>query len=296
MNISDKVLIESKDNNTEIILKHEAGFFSLCTVTLEALLAQGGKSSTHDVSWPAQNAWRNPTQCGTNLFTQYFSPTMKMEGGGITKRPENPAHGIYTDIDYNRLIPYINHFFQPSPIVLERKEFFKKKYSIIPEETIAVCYRGTDKWIEVSPIPPGYYWTQVRRLQKRNPHLRVMIQTDQQEVLREGLKDFAPNVFNIEELPVTSGGIVMHNLDQEKRGISNFDLGVNLLAAITLLSECHYVITHTGNVGYWIMLYRGHAKNTCQLIPSPPIAVSRLPSHNRMRAAVARLLRFLQSA
>ncbi len=37
-----------------------------------------------------------------------------------------------------------------------------------------------------------------------------------------------------------------------------------MMAAAIILSRCAYVITHTGNVGAWIAIYRGTSKNLYQ--------------------------------
>ena len=56
-------------------------------------------------------------------------------------------------------------------------------------------------------------------------------------------------------MPVTSSSSSLHTLSEKV--ISNFELGVNLLAAIKVLAQCEYVVSHTGNVSLWIFLYRG---------------------------------------
>ena len=42
-------------------------------------------------------------------------------------------------------------------------------------------------------------------------------------------------------------------------------LAINFLAATLIISSCRFIVNHTGNVGRWITLYRGSAKNTIQV-------------------------------
>ena len=69
----------------------------------------------------------------------------------------------------------------------------------------------------------------------------------------------------------------MHFIPESERHLSNYRLGVNLLAAVIILSRTKYVISHTGNVGLWIYLFRGHSQGACQLLPSRPEIISNLP-------------------
>ena len=73
------------------------------------------------------------------------------------------------------------------------------------------------------------------------------------------LREIVPAAFYIEEMPVTCSSSSLHTLSEKV--ISNFELGVNLLAAIKVLAQCEYVVSHTGNVSLWIFLYRGSARN-----------------------------------
>ena len=296
MNIEGKVSVESIGEHVRLCVLHESGFFSLCSVTLAALLMQASQRKSIEIVWPGQYSWRNSDQSGKNLFAEYFARASSDPVGPLSKAKTPAAHSTYADINFSGLRPYLDTYFRPSSLVAERKEYLLKKYSIDPSSTLAICYRGTDKWIEVSPISIGYYWTEVRKLLQKEPNLRVLIQTDQKEVRDEGMRDFSAQAFFFEEMPVTYGSSVIHQLSADARGMNNFDLGVTLLAAVLIMAECKYVIMHTGNVGLWTFLYRGSSKNTCQLIPSSPRVVSNLPGHSRLKSAISSALRPLTSS
>jgi hypothetical protein len=66
-------------------------------------------------------------------------------------------------------------------------------------------------------------------------------------------------------MPLTKTDQVMHLLPQSERHINNYELGLNYLAAISILSQCKYVVFDTNNAGLWICILRGGIKNTCQI-------------------------------
>ncbi len=61
-----------------------------------------------------------------------------------------------------------------------------------------------------------------------------------------------------------------------------------MLAAVLILSRCRYLISHTGNVGLWIYLFRGHGRNACQLIPARPDIISCYENELRMKQRILR--------
>ena len=89
------------------------------------------------------------------------------------------------------------------------------------------------------------------------------MQTDQEQFL-----DYCKDKFNcisIDEIPRTTkkgkGTNIMYLIESDKKE----KLAVNFLAAALIISSCKFIINHTGNVGRWITLYRGSAKNTIQV-------------------------------
>ena len=43
------------------------------------------------------------------------------------------------------------------------------------------------------------------------------------------------------------------------------EFALNFLAVVLLMSKCKHLITSTGNVGYWITLFRGHSDRVVQI-------------------------------
>ncbi len=265
------------DSNTgRLEIRHEAGFFSICTVTLQALTALHPREDEVSVCWSGQPIWREGSPHQGNLFQEFFTPNPDIRITELKYSPRFNYHGFYEDLSFSRLQPYVRKYFSPSPIVRRRIAEFKQKYAIDPARTIGFCYRGTDKFVEVSAINLGHYFKKLRKALQAHPDFRILIQTDQKLIRDRTRMEFRDKAFFIDELPVAESSTVVHQLTKEERDLSGFELGVKLIAAIHIQAECAYVVTHTGNVGLWTYLFRGHARNCCQLRPKDPEVVSQL--------------------
>jgi hypothetical protein len=136
---------------------------------------------------------------------------------------------------------------------------------ISPERSIAICYRGTDKSSETKLAPVGDY-IQVANdiLQRSAADLEIIVQTDQEQARDTILAHFGQRCRFFKDLPVTRGHIAIHNLIGKEIMLGREDFAKRMIAATVILSRCAYVITHTGNVGAWIAIYRGTSSNLYQ--------------------------------
>lgn len=266
-----------------------AGFFANCWVTLWSLTRIYPSDKYVKVNWIGQDLWRNNDQTGKNLFDSYFHPSTDLDTHALANVSHINPHGVYRDLEFDKLNPYISNYFAPSEIVRHKLDELVNKYKIDYYNTVGICYRGTDKFTELPPVPPRYHVTEVRRLMKKNPRLRVLLQTDQQQIRDIFSKELGEQVFYLNELPVTKSMTGIHLMSAEERGVSNFEFGTTLLAVINILAKCRYVVTYTGCIGLWIYLYRGNAQNTCQLRPRLPDLISQyvdetgVPSERRTK-------------
>src|SRR5579872_4910028 len=97
------------------------------------------------------------------------------------------------------------YFSQSAPQVL-LKDRLVEKYGITPSRTLAVCYRGTDKYKEVPLVDVKRYITLVDSIMSAHSDLnRILIQTDQRQVRDVLVDTFKTQAFYIDEMPVTDG-------------------------------------------------------------------------------------------
>ncbi len=205
-------------------ITHSKGIFSNASITLSALGAVHPRGQYVKVNWSKQDQWRDNDRNQANLFDDYFAPNQSANPALFTALPPVVHHGIYEDLHFRALRPYVAEYFRQAPIVQARMEAFIRKYDIDFDKIAGLCHRGTDKWIEIPAIGTGYYFGEARKLLRRHPDMRLLIQTDQRQVRDECIRDFGDRAFFIEEMPVTESNCVMHEIPprSESFPISNW--------------------------------------------------------------------------
>lgn len=166
------------------------------------------------------------------------------------------------DIDLNLFLPWIKKYFTPSKFVEGIVKYIEKKYNIDYANTIAIHYRGTDKFKEVTPTPIEEYIKLANNLLTKNPNFKILIQSDEKEKMDKMLNHFHDTCFYLDELPQSLDGRGIHVYGNVN---DKFKYGIYYLASILIISKCKHVITHRGNGGFWTLLYRGNTLGYTQL-------------------------------
>jgi len=179
----------------------------------------------------------------------------------VTLPDENRKQFDLYDFEYYNQV--VNRFFNPSDLVLERKNFLLNKYNINPSETISILYRGTDKYTEVRLGSPKAFLSATLQVLEQTQARKVLLQTDQTQVLEFFKQQLGDIVVHFEETPSTTGQDAMNTV-MEKEGKDTMDWMQWFDAALRCVSDCAYVINHTGNCGLWMNLYRGNVTNVFQ--------------------------------
>ena len=168
----------------------------------------------------------------------------------------------YEDEDLRNIKPIIQRWFNPSDSVLEHVESFIKKYEIDTDKTLAICFRGTDKFLDIKEPSYENFISQVPSIIKNEGINRVFIQTDQAQFI-DFFKNSYPNIpaFSIKEIPTTTSKTHLYKGVIKENKISHAQM---FLASMQVLSHCKFLINHTGNVARWIIKYRGSTHKTMQ--------------------------------
>lgn len=252
---------------------HDSGFFSNSSTTLETLV--------HLAAW---GILPDAPDCSSS-YTAFREPleTLDVHGALFEHHPEVPLpprgeipdpfalfyaghhHLHYRDRDFARIVPFIDRYFRPSASVRGEAARLRAAAGYDPARTVALCWRGTDKHLEVPPTDVGDYIALADRLLSAGEVDRVLIQTDQAQA-REAVRDyFGERCVFFADLPVSSGDRAMHQTDLSgEHAMSRSDFARRLVAAVHLVAQARHVVTHTGNVGLWIALFRGSAERLWQ--------------------------------
>ena len=139
---------------------------------------------------------------------------------------------------------------------MDKVDVLKTKYALDPDKMISVLYRGTDKSTELVLAHPQDYLIVTQRLLEKNPDFKVLLQTDQTQVIQMFVEALGDKVVFFEETPSTTSNSVIWNL-MEKNGADSIEWSQWFDAALRCVSDCRYMINHTGNVAFFANLYRG---------------------------------------
>lgn len=179
----------------------------------------------------------------------------------VTLPDENRKQFDLYDFEYYN--PVVQRFFGPSDVILDRKNQLLNKYKINPSETIAVLYRGTDKYTEVRLGDPQAYLHTVRQILQQTNAKKVLVQTDQTQILDFFKKELGDMVVYFEETPTTTNkDSMISNMENSKGDMTDWMQWFD--AALRCVSNCAFVVNHTGNCGLWMNLYRGNTINVFQ--------------------------------
>lgn len=159
--------------------------------------------------------------------------------------------------DFNIYNKIKNRFFGPSKTILDRIEILRTKYNLDPDKMISVLYRGTDKGTELKLASPQSYLDVTKQLLEKNPDFKILLQTDQTQVVEYFVSELGDKVVFFEETPNTRTGEVINSILERMGNVDMIDWMQWFDAALRCVSQCKYIVNHTGNVAFFANLYRG---------------------------------------
>ena len=238
-----------------IIPRHEAGFFSSCSIQLEKIVQffNKNKRCAESVDRSKQFEWYKPADTPVEI---YFEPVSSPIRYGRWIHYEHYYQFLnYKTIDLKSLQPFIRKFFTPSKEIGEIVTRIEQSYKIDYEKTFVVFYRGNDKVTETHLGSYDDFVARARRVQEAYPEWRCLIQSDETEFIERMLKEF-PTAFyfkdEIRHIPASPTQTVDKVFSE-----GNFQFSKNFLAITLIMSKAAHVICGTGNCSLWIALYRG---------------------------------------
>lgn len=258
------------DMNQTIVINHNFGFFSCCSVRLAEIILYVNKYNKLPVDVNSSNSFRM-YKCADidvtfHFFTHYneIHPQIEPEYKHIDIDHNCYQFTNYKNIDYTYIIPFITKYFTPTPSILSNYNNLINKYNIIPQKCIGLYYRGTDKAGETEIDSFESYYNKLKEIELIDPGLQVIIQTDTiqfLEYMKEQHKNKHKNIIVIEEnnLFYTNKGI---HYEQNSR--VNYLNMYHLFSTFLILSKCKYILCSTSNCSLWITFYRNNANNVYQ--------------------------------
>lgn len=253
--------------NIGILENHwDSGFYSNHTQTFLSLLILAKHGIVPDKIDYSNgfNYFANKDEQGKDIYPD-FCVINKEQDIDLYKEVFIPNENKKTFSQYNFEVynKIVKRFFSPSNAILERKNILLQKYNLNPAETISVLYRGTDKWTEVRLAHPAKYLNLVIELFQQTTAKKVLLQTDQAQVINYFKSELGRSVIVFDENESTYGKKAINAVMRESEK-SQVEWMQWFDASLRCVSDCAYLINHTGNCGLWANLYRGNVNNVLQ--------------------------------
>ena len=242
------------------------GFFSVCSTSLvDVLRLQRNEIVVDKIDFSRSMQFFKDTP-GKDIYPEVFQFRGSTSAfGGLTPNAWD-VHALYKELPLEVLHSAARAFFEPSLRVRDMEVELLEEAQVVPDATIAVYYRGTDKDQEIQLAALEDYIRAIECIDGRSgAAFDILIQTDQAQARQAVTDRFGARARYFESLPVTSGSTGIHHLDFEgDLEMSREWFAMRMLAAVVIMSKCAYVIATTSNVGAWIAFYRGNARNLYQ--------------------------------
>jgi hypothetical protein len=250
-----------------IEIKHNAGFFSCCSVRLNNIVDY------------INNNKRLPEKVDSSKqFMMYKTNKRDDITYDFFEKPENRKYEYTNYIDYNHdyqfieysklnyenIKPIINIYFEPSERIKTVINNIITTYNICYERCVSVYYRGTDKCIETGIDSFDSFNNKLTELLMtiNDNDIQILIQSDSAQFIDYiTTKNNKYNLIIINELSASYTNKGSHH---ERTRKQNYNDITNLLSIISIISKCKYIICSSGNVSIWTMLYRGNYENVYQ--------------------------------
>lgn len=171
----------------------------------------------------------------------------------------NVHHTIYNKSLLSLVGPYFKYYASPTPTVKDAICELKEKYDLYDTNRISVIYRGSDKWTDMGNFidaGPGAY---VHKTRKLFPDCKnVLIQSEEKDVCKYFKQTFKAKF--ISETDIGNTGLLQQpipEIDKEKWLIY-------FIAALWIHAESKYLVTYTGNSGFFVSAIRESQENLYQ--------------------------------
>lgn len=253
-------------DNDNLICRHNAGFFSCCSIKLDNIVSfiNNSHKLPKIVDSSTQFAWykNNTTDDITYSYFKHYDNIENIEINYPINYIQNDQFSEYSTIDYEHITPLINKYFSPSDEIKQIINMMENKYNLIYENICVLFYRGNDKNRETLICGYDEYLKYANEMYTQNPNISFLIQTDETEFIEFMTNHFPNNSFYFKD-EIRHMNKCNSTVDMQNKHL-NYEFSKKYLAITIIMSKCKYIICGSGNCSIWIMLYRNNNKNTIQ--------------------------------
>lgn len=269
-------MIFTKKRNDKIILTHNSGFFSCCSVRLHMIIHYFNlyKQLPYIIDSSQSFEWYKTGHSKDDITFHYFEDYNKIDQSIIYQTPIkynfNYQFINYSKIDYEKILPFIQKYFSPSLEIKKNIEFLEKKYNMNYDNICVLFYRGNDKLAETTW--GGFtnahfsdyedYIKYGKEIMEKNPNIIFFIQSDETQFIETMLHTFPTNSFYMKD---EIRHIARSNTSVDLVSKENIDVYSKwFLCIVQIMSKCKYIICDSGNCSLWMMFFRGNCHDVIQ--------------------------------
>lgn len=234
----------------------DAGFFSYVQTALEGIHNAIENNLIPVVDYRKGMEHYKAHDKPHNVWDLYFEQPYKAEDitkdfieykygytEGYIGRCKFMKNNVFDIKEIMSLRPFVVKHLKVKAIILNRLNITANKYKFNFDNTIGVCYRGTDRK-ETPRVEYVRYLPVINKLLKANRKLRIYIQSDEIEFV-DFIKSRYPNSFYILDFQISSkGGSVVHKINKK----SGYEMGIDCVLMMLLLSKCKYMVKNFSNL------------------------------------------------
>lgn len=248
-----------------VISKHNAGFFSCCSVKLQNIVDYINLNSKMPIKVDSsqQFEWYKSDKT-TDITYEYFEHYNNLEEKIYYPINYHEHHEVmnYSNIDYN-VLPLVRKYFSPSKLINNIIKKIEDKYNLTYNNICVLFYRGNDKIREITLSKYDDYVSFANSIMKHNPNIVFLIQSDETEFIHFFIEKF-PNSFYFKD-EIRHMNKCDDTVDKVFKD-KNYEFSKYYLAITIIMSKCKYIVCGSGNCSIWIMFYRGNNNNVCQFL------------------------------
>jgi len=259
--------VKKRVNYKSLVVTHNAGFFSCCSVRLGEIINFINKTNEIPlhVDSSRQFEWYK-TNKNRDITYEYF----KHNSEEIEETQINFCYNAYQFIDYSK-IDYdsirvlVKKFFSVSDEITNIISSMENKYNLDYDNICVIFYRGNDKNTEINISGYDEYLNYANFVKSKNENVIFLLQSDETEFFEFMTSRLSQCIiFNDEIRHIRKCNSTVDIVFWEKNDV----FSKYYLAITVIMSKCKYIVCGSGNCSLWIMLYRGNSDNVCQNMSS----------------------------
>lgn len=249
------------------------GFFSCCSVMLDNIIHFYNNNKCLPVEIDAIDVfnWYKKDKDDGDIRCEYFEDcnSIKIDISYTVLKNVSYRHDYqfvnYKSLDYKKITPFINKYFNPNENIKNIVTNIEKKYNILEYDNICVLfYRGNDKCTEIKLCSYEEYIEKAKQIQEKNKNIIFLIQSDETDFIEKMITIFPNSFYFKDEIRHIKshrgrGGQVDIIYKEQNNIYSKYYLSITII-----MSKCKYIVCNSGNCSIWIALYRGNSDNIIQ--------------------------------